>query len=77
MTNVYSNQLFLFTAWNSQSVYGWGDESDAMQYADRLNADREVNLYGFDLVEDAETIEKVEQDQSGINLYDELTAAAE
>lgn len=37
---------FAFRAYNSQTIIAYGTESEADRYADHLNADREINVYG-------------------------------
>jgi len=68
------NNLYKFTAYNSQALYGWGTEVEADQYADHLNRDREINVYGYQLITDPEEITKVSDYGSGINMEDELQA---
>lgn len=37
---------FIFRAFNTESVHGYGSLQDADRYVDHLNSDREINMYG-------------------------------
>lgn len=57
-----------FSAYNTESVYGYGTENEAAQYLDWLNKGREVNLFEMavsGLTED-------QADTLAINLRDNL-----
>ena len=53
---------------NLQAEYGYGTEAQAEAYRARLNAQREINCYERELVEDAETIEWIEGGNEGFDL---------
>lgn len=38
---------FEFTAYNSQTLYGFGTDAEASKYCDIINRHREVNVYGY------------------------------
>ena len=63
-----------FTAYNSQAQYGYGTEKEAEKYADFLNRNREINVYGFAVVNEAEQLANLESDDAGFNLNDCLAA---
>ncbi len=43
---------YKFTAYNSQALYGYGTEAEAEAYANYLNRDREINVYGYEAMAD-------------------------
>lgn len=63
MENIYE-----FSAYNTESIYGYGTESEATQYLAWLNRDREVNL--FEVGESSLTMEQA--DTLAINLLENL-----
>jgi hypothetical protein len=70
-------KCYQFTAYNSQAVHGWGDEAEAARYADHLNRNREINVYSWREVTDAETLAELEAGyHHQVNLDDELAAIA-
>lgn len=79
------DQWWSFRAYNSETLYGWGDEEEANRYADHLNRTREINVYSPDASMAAgnmshdENIASLESGErtDGINLADELAAIAE
>jgi hypothetical protein len=40
---------YAFTAYNTETQYGYGTENEAQQYLDFLNQDREINLYEMEV----------------------------
>ncbi len=56
-TETMTEQWFCFKAYNSQSLYGYGTAAEAEQYAYKLNAGREINVYQPVAVSDAEADE--------------------
>lgn len=70
-------QLFKFSAFNSQALFGWGDEAEAEAYCDHLNRDREINVYSFEEITDADEIERRDDGETGVNLGDTLSAIAD
>lgn len=66
------NKLFKFSAYNSQALYGWGDENEADAYCDHLNRNREINVYSFAEVTDEDEIAKRDDNAEGVNLADAL-----
>ncbi len=76
MTN--TTQWFAFRAYNSQTIYGFGSDDEASQYADHLNANREVNLYAPYSLSEAEATElKLEDNTEAFNLDDALQGIEE
>lgn len=67
------NQLFKFTAYNAQAMFGWGDENEANAYCDFLNRNREINMYSYEEITD--DVERY--DEQGINLADALQEIAD
>lgn len=59
---------FEFTAYNTETLYGYGTEAEATLYVDWLNKDREINLY--QMAESGLTDEQA--DTLAINLRDDL-----
>jgi hypothetical protein len=39
------DQVFEFTAYNTETLYGYGTETEANLYLDWLNENREINEY--------------------------------
>lgn len=37
--------VYKFTAYNTETIYGFGTEEEAITYQDWLNRDRQINLY--------------------------------
>ena len=66
------NQLFKFSAYNTQAMFGWGDDAEAAAYCDFLNRDREINVYSFTEITDADEITKHDNGGEGVNLADAL-----
>ncbi len=66
------NKLYKFSAYNTQAVYGWGDDREADAYCDYLNKSREINVYSWTEIADEDEIAK--RDGDGVNLQDELQA---
>lgn len=65
---------YKITAYNTQARYGYGSEAEAAKLCEILNSGREINVYSFEVVEDAEEIARLESDQVWANLEDELAA---
>jgi hypothetical protein len=66
---------FKFSAYNSQAIFGWGDEKEAEAYAEHLNRDREINTYSYQEVTDAEEIAKLDAGYGDqVNLKEALQA---
>ena len=40
---------YAFTAYNTETQYGYGTENEAQQYLNFLNQDREINLYEMEV----------------------------
>ena len=68
-------QLFKFSAYNTQAMYGWGDAAEADAYCDHLNRDREINVYSYTEITDEDEIAK--RDGDGVNLQDALQEIAD
>lgn len=68
--------LYVFRAYNSQAMYGWGDDAEADAYCDHLNRDREINVYSWAQVTDADEIDKRDNGE-GVNLADALQEIAD
>jgi hypothetical protein len=69
--------LYRFGAYNTEAVYGWGAENEADKYCDFLNRKREINVYGFEEVTDANEIATRDEQGDGVNLADALIEIAE
>ena len=41
-----TKSFFAFRAYNTETLYGWGAAADAEEYADALNRNREINVFG-------------------------------
>lgn len=62
---------YKFTAYNTQSQFGYGTADQAEKYADHLNKSREINVYNAAKVEDADEIAKLDKGYGdGFNLDD-------
>lgn len=66
--------LYVFKSYNSQQLYGWGDEAAADAYCDHLNRDREFNVYAWAEITDPGEVAKHDDGETGVNLSDELAA---
>lgn len=64
--------LYAFKSYNSQTLYGWGDDAEADAYCDYLNRKRDINVYSWQQVTDPEEITRKADGQVGVNLSDEL-----
>ena len=64
--------LYVFKAYNSQALYGWGDDAEADAYCDHLNRDFEINVYAWYQITDPDEIAKRDDGETGVNLTDEL-----
>lgn len=69
--------LYKFSAYNTQAMYGWGDDADAIAYCDFLNRDREINLYTYAEITDADEIARHDKNGEGVNLADALQEIAD
>jgi hypothetical protein len=62
-----------FTAYNAQAIYGFGTEQEADGYSDILNRGREINVYGYRPMTEAEAAPFNSGDRTdGFNLDEEL-----
>lgn len=75
MSHEYS--WYKLSAWNQQDRYGYGTREEAEQMCDILNADREINQYSAEVVDDPEQVAKLEADQEWSNFEDEFAAMAQ
>jgi hypothetical protein len=64
--------LYVFTAYNTQAMYGWGKEADAEAYCAFLNLNREINVFSWQEVTDEEEVALRDRNAEGVNLSDEL-----
>lgn len=55
-----------FTAYNTEVIYGFGTESEAAQYLEWLNQDKEINLYEMSVSD----LTDEQADTLAINLLD-------
>ena len=69
--------LYKFTAYNSQTLYGWGSDAEADAYCDHLNRNREINVYSWAVITDADEIALRDDGETGVILADELQAIAD
>lgn len=63
MENIYK-----FSSYKSESIYGFGNESEASKYLEWLNKDREFNLYEMEISD----LTNEQADTLAINLRDDL-----
>lgn len=70
-------KLFKFTAYNSQAMYGWGNDAEADAYCDHLNRKREINVYSYAEITDSAEIAKRDGNGEGVNLFDALQEIAD
>lgn len=68
--------LYKFTAYNTQAMYGWGDDAEADAYCEFLNRNREINVYSWIEITDAAEIAKHDANGEGVNLADALQEIA-
>lgn len=68
--------LYKFSAWNTQAMYGWGDDDEAAKYCEFLNRSREINVYAFEEITDEDQIAEHDGNGEGVNLADELQEIA-
>lgn len=66
------NRLFKFSAFNSQTLYGWGRESEASSYCDYINRDRKINVYSFSEISCGPEISRIDSNGEGVNLFEAL-----
>jgi hypothetical protein len=52
--------MYKLTAYNAEAIYVFGTESEARDYLESLNADREVNHYEYESLSDSEVTEDIE-----------------
>lgn len=69
-------QWYAFRAYNSETIHGFGTQAEADQYADRLNAGKDQNVYSAHGLGDSDEIDARLRD-SGIQLEDELQHGVE
>lgn len=46
--------FYRISAYNTEALYFWGPEADLIRYVDHLNRDREINVYGWEAMPQAE-----------------------
>ena len=63
MENIYK-----FSSYSSESIYGFGNESEASKYLEWLNKDRKFNLYEMEISD----LTNEQADTLAINLRDNL-----
>jgi len=68
---------FKFSAYNSESIYGYGTIDEAESYLSILNKNREINHYIFFIVTDKDEIFELNKDgalggNKGIDLHNEI-----
>lgn len=64
---------YKFTAYNTQARYGYGTEAQAERYVDLLNKGRDINVYAYAQITDADEIANLENGDTGFNLDDALS----
>jgi hypothetical protein len=69
-----TERWYVFCAYNSQKIYGYGTAAEADQYADIVNEGRTGNIYAVYPVDGDDSTLHVLAD--GIDLGDELAALA-
>lgn len=69
--------LYKFTAYNTQPMYGWGDDAEADAYCEYLNLDREINVYSWEQVTDEGEIAHRDSCGDGVNLDEALQEIAD
>lgn len=65
-------KCYKFSAYNTQAMYGWGDDAEADAYCDFLNSDLEINIYSWSEIEDQDEIDELDDGGEGVNLGDAL-----
>ena len=70
------NGLYKFSAFNTQALYGWGDDADADAYCAFLNRNRDINVYAWMEITDAAEIAERDANGEGVNLADALQDVA-
>lgn len=56
---------YVFTAYNTQAQYGFGEHTQAERYCDHLNCDRDINVYSYRELTGAE-VEDLELDHNSL-----------
>lgn len=69
-------KLYKLKAYNSQVIFGWGEESEADVYCDFINRYRTENLYSYEEVTDDGLKENINKNEEGVNLSDVLLEIA-
>ena len=69
--------LYKFHAYNTQAMYGWGDDAEAEAYCEFLNRDREINVYSYSEITDEAEIAKHDGNGEGVNLADAIQEIAD
>ena len=60
---------YAFRTYNSKNIYAYGTEQQAERYAEKINKDRDINVYGAYRVSDEEAAElKLEDSTEAFNL---------
>lgn len=63
---------YAFRAYNTQNVYAFGTEKQAERYADKLNENRDINVYGAYRLTDEEAAELKLEDNTEAFSLDEV-----
>lgn len=66
---------YVFRAYNTQALYGYGTSEEADKYADILNANREINHYAAYKIPPEQAAEmNLENNTEAFSISDELAA---
>ncbi len=66
-------EWYRFSAYNTESQYGYGSITEATEYLDFLNEDREINQYEYEVVRDQHLVADLENNRTdGFNISDVL-----
>ncbi len=63
---------FKFSAYNSESQYGFGNMAQAETYCQILNSEREINCFSIEEIFDSKLIEELDGGNIGFDLTEEL-----
>ena len=65
-------------AYNTESLYGYGTEDEAREWAKHLNRGKEINLFSPEPLDDEKAIDDLNDGKrnDGVNLADELAEIA-
>jgi len=68
---------FKFSAYNTESQFGYGTQEEAIEYLEYLNEDREINQFQYETIRDQDSINNLNNSPIGFLLQDQLECVEE